>query len=128
MFAPLLGVSICITLHLRQCSTARFKFASEVDFAVNMQVCISTHELIYFSQVAISCNGGPCLQNIYPVCVFATAPVSADAQFSCIALLHVTSTIQPTAPHCNFLHTTLALHNLTIGFIVCGLKPDKQNY
>ena len=80
----LLGISICITLHMGQCRTSRLTFASNVDFAIAMQVCIFAHELIYFNQVAIFCNSGPCLQDIYPVCVFCAAPASSDAQFVCI--------------------------------------------
>ena len=128
MFEILLGVSICITLHLGQCTMVRFKFVCNADFAVSMQLCIFAYELICFNQVAISCNGRPCLKDIYPVCVFCIAPVPADAQFGCAVVLYVNDAIQPTLPYYNYLNDTLALHNSTIVSIVCGLTPDKLNY
>ena len=101
---------------------------SNANLAISMQVCTFAHEFIYFNQAAISCNGGPCLQDMYPACVLCAAPASADAQFACAASLLITSAIQPTAPLYNSLHATLALHNSTTGSMVCGLTPDKQNY
>ena len=120
MFAILLGVSICITLHFGQCSTERFKFVSYAEFAVTMQVCTFSHKIIYFNRTAISCNSGPYLHNMLPVCVFSAAPISEDTQLACAALLHITSAIQPTIPHYNSLHTALVLHNSTTGSIVYG--------
>ena len=128
MFEILLGVSICITLQLEQCSTARFKFASNADFAIAMQICTFAPELICYNQAAMSCNGGPCLQDIYPVYVFCAASASADAQFAHAASLHITSASQPIASHCNSLHATLALHNYTTGSMLYNLIPDKQSY
>ena len=64
IFATLLGISICIILRLGQYSMARFKFAFNADSTITMQVCTFKHELIYFIQAAISCNGGPWLQDI----------------------------------------------------------------
>ena len=120
-----LTVSICIALHLGQCSTVRCKFASNANLAVSMQVCTFAQLLIFFYQAAISCISGPCLQDMYPACVLCTAPALADAQFACTASLLVTSAIQPTAPLYNFLHATLVLHSSIIGSMVCGLTPDK---
>ena len=93
MFATLLGVSMCITLHLGQCSMVRFKFVSNADFSIAMQVCTLAHEFICFNPAAISYNSGPCLQDTYLVYTFYAAPASADSQFSCAAFLHFTSAI-----------------------------------
>ena len=60
IFEILLGVSICIALHLGQCRTTRYKVASNGNLAISMQLCIFSLEFIYFHQAAISCNGGPC--------------------------------------------------------------------
>ena len=109
MFAILFGVSICIALHLGQCSTATCKFAFNAILAISMQVCKFNHEFIYFNQAKISCNGGPCLQDMYPACALCTAPASADAIFACAVSLHIASTIQPTAPLYSSLNATLAL-------------------
>ena len=67
--------------------------ASNTDFAVAIQVYTSTFELIYFNQAEISYNVGLHLKDTYPVCVFCAEPASADAQFACAALLHITSAI-----------------------------------
>ena len=128
LFATLWGVSIPIALHLGQCSTASCKFAFNAILAISMQVWTFAYKFIYFNQAAITCNGRPCLQDMYPACVLCTAPASADTQFACTASLLLTSTIQPTAPLYNSLHATLALHNSITGSMVCGLTPDKQDY
>ena len=128
MFATQWGVSICIALHLGQCSTESYKFAFNAILAISMQVCTFALEFIYFNQAAISWNGGPCLQDMYPGCVLCAAPASADAQLTCAASLLVTSAIQPTAPRYNYSYATLALHNSITGSIVCGLTRYKQNY
>ena len=93
-----------------------------------MQVYIFSYEFIYFNQPAISCNGGPCLQDMYPVCVLCTATALADAQFVYAASLLFTSATQPIAPFYNSFHTTLALHNSITGSKVCGFTLEKQNY
>ena len=128
MFATLWGVSICIALHLGQCSTASCKLVFNAILAMSMQVCTFAHEFIDLNQVAISCNGVPSLQDIYQICVLCAAPVLADAQFVYTVSLHITSAIQPTAPLYSSLHATLALHKSAAGCMVYGLTSNKQNY
>ena len=89
IFAILLGVLICITLHLGQCSMAKFKIASKAHFAIAMQVCAFAHELICFNQATIYCNGGTCLKDTYPVCVLHSTCISrCTISLCCIAALY----------------------------------------
>ena len=97
-------------------------------FAIAMQVCIFAHELIILSRQKYPEIVGPAYRIHTQSVHVCAASASADAQFACAALLHFNNAIQPTVPHYNSLHATLALYNSTTGSILCGLTPEKQNY
>ena len=121
----------CINMHCFALGTmqhSKFKFASNANLAISMQVCTFAHELIYFNQAEISCNGGPCLQDMYSVCVLCAAPALADAQFvCCITACHqcnptYSTLLQIFARHFGAVQLNYRLH------VMCSNIKDKQNY